>query len=226
MTDYPREKIRMRKFVLPLTVFAGLVLTAATLQVHAQVPERASKSTKRAERSKSFEARFWQYLLSNNYKNWAPPAGQGGDFFEGSSAHGRLHKLYLNRTAASQPETLPDESVIVMENYQSNKMLESISVMLRSKGSNPSQQDWYWITFGPDGSVIGSKKGNNSDSPVQQQPNSSFVSTAGAMVRGSSCNQCHQKAPGEDLVFFNGDDEKQDEVRLDLSFGSEIPAVR
>ena len=216
----------MGKFVLSLAVLVGLISSTATVQVHAQVSEQASKSTKRAERSTSFETRFWQYLLSNNYKNWAPPAGQGGGFFEGSSAHGRLHKLYLNRTAASQPEALPDESVIVMENYQSNKILESISVMLRSKGSNPSQQDWYWITYGPDGSVIGSKQDNSSDGPVQQQPNSSFVSTAGAMVLGSSCTQCHQKASGKDLVFFNGEDKKSDEVRLVPSLGTGIPVVR
>lgn len=216
----------MSKFVLPVVMFAGLILSAATLQVQAQVPETTAKRTQRSERSKSFEARFWQYLLSNNYKNWAPAAGQDGGFFGGSSAHGQLHKLYLNRTAAGNPETLPDASVIVMENYQSNKMLESISVMLRSKGSNPSQQDWYWITFGPDGSVIGSNNDNNSDGPVQQEPNSSFVTTTGAMVLGSSCTQCHQKAPGGDLVFFNSDHEKSDDVRLDLSIETETQVSR
>lgn len=213
----------MSKYVLTAAIFAGLILSAVTQQAHAQIPEKTSKP---AERTKSFESRFWQYLLSNNYKNWAPPAGQDGSFFEGSSAHGRLHKLYLNRTAAGRPDTLPDESVIVMENYQSNKMLESISVMLRSNGSNPSQQDWYWITYGPDGSVIGSNKDNHSDGPVQREPNSSFVSTAGAMVLGSSCTQCHQKAPGEDLVFFNSDREQLDEVRLDVSVIPEIQASR
>ena len=204
-------------------MIAGLVLSAATLPAHAQSPKKTAKP---AEQSKSFEARFWHYLLSNNYKNWAPPAGQDGDFFEGSSAHGQLHKLYLNRTAASRPEALPDESVIVMENYQSNKMLESISVMLRSEGSNPSQQDWYWITYGPDGSVIGSKKDNHSDLPVQQEPNSSFVSTASAVVLGSSCIQCHQKAAGDDFVYFNNDRKTSDEVSLDLTIGTETQASR
>ena len=216
----------MNKFVLPMVMFAGLILPIATPQVQAQVTETTAKRAKRSEQTKSFEARFWQYLLSNNYKNWAPPAGQDGGFFEGSSSHGQLHKLYLNRTAAGSPDTLPDESVIVMENYQSNKMLESISVMLRSKGSNPSQQDWYWITFGPDGSVLGSNKDNNSDGPVQQEPNSSFVTTTGAMVVGSSCTQCHQKAPGEDFVFFNSDHEKSDDMRLDVSIETETQVSR
>lgn len=226
MTDCQSKGIWMSKFVLPAVMFTGLIFSAATLQSHAQVPEKAMKRDQRSERSKSFEARFWQYLLSNNYKNWAPPAGQDGDFFEGSSVHGQLHKLYLNRTAAGYPESLPDASVIVMENYQSNKMLESISVMLRSEGSNPSQQDWYWITFGPDGSVIGSNKDNNSDGPAQQEPNSSFVTTTGAMVMGSSCTQCHQKAPGEDLVFFNSAQEKSDEVLLDVFRETETQVSR
>jgi len=207
----------MSKMILTLAMLAGLILSASLPQVHAQAPGEISKRSKKAQRSKSFEARFWQYLLSNNYKNWAPPAGQGGGFFEGSSAHGPLHKLYLNRTAASDPDTLPDESVIVMENYGSNEVLESISVMLRSVGSNPSKQDWYWITYGPDGSVIGSAKENNSDGPIQQEPSASFVSTTGGMIHGSSCTQCHQKAPGQDFTFFNGDVGKFDELSLDLA---------
>lgn len=206
----------MSKIVLALAVLVGLILSAWLPQLDAQAPKKRSNRTQQTEQAKSFETRFWQYLLSNNYKNWAPPAGQGGGFFDGSLAHGQLHKLYMNRTAASNPDTLPDESVIVMENYQSNKVLESVSVMLRSAGSNPSQQDWYWITYAPDGSVIGSAKDNHSDGPAKQVPNSSFVSTAGAMVLGSSCVQCHQKAPGEDFVFFNSGKGKLSEVNLEL----------
>jgi len=123
----------------------------------------------------------------------------------------------LNRTAAGELDALPDESVIVMENYNENKMLESISVMLRSTGANPSQQDWYWITYAPDGSVIGSAKENHSDGPIEEGPNSSFVSTHSTMVLGSSCTQCHRKAPGQDFVFFNSDDEDSDEPLLELA---------
>lgn len=205
----------MSKVVLTLAMFIGLILSASLPQTYAQAPSKVSKDGPRTERSKSFEARFWKYLLSNNYKNWAPPAGQGGGFFQGTSAHGQRHMLYLNRTAASNPDTLPDESVVVMENYLSNGMLESISVMLRSAGSNPSQQDWYWITYGPDGSVIGSAKENNSDQPVQRKPSSAFVSTAGATVLGSSCTQCHQNAPGDDFVYFNSENGKLDDASFE-----------
>ena len=177
----------MSKVILPLAVLAGLILSASLPSVHAQDSGSISKRTQKAEPTKSFETRFWQYLLSNNYKNWAPPAGQGSGFFPGSTAHGQLHKLYLNRTAAGELDELPDESVIVMENYNENKMLESISVMLRSTGANPSHQDWYWITYGPDGSVIGSAKDNHADGPIKEGPNSSFVSTSSTMVLGSSC---------------------------------------
>ena len=108
----------MSKIVLALAVLVGLILSAWLPQLDAQAPKKRSNRTQQTEQAKSFETRFWQYLLSNNYKNWAPPAGQGGGFFDGSLAHGQLHKLYMNRTAASNPDTLPDESVIVMENYQ------------------------------------------------------------------------------------------------------------
>ena len=205
----------MSKLTLTLVMFIGLILSTSHSQACAQAPSKNSKSSQPTDRSKSFEARFWQYLLSNNYENWAPPAGQGGDFFQGTSAHGQRHMLYLNRTAASNPDTLPDESVVVMENYRGNGTLESISVMLRSAGSNPSQQDWYWITYGPDGSVIGSAKENTSDQPVERKPSSAFVSTAGATVLGSSCTQCHQNAPGDDFVYFNSDHEKLDDASFE-----------
>lgn len=196
----------MSKLILALALFVGLSAYACQQPVLAQIESTTSESDQQPDRSKSFEARFWQYLLSNNYKNWAPLAGQGGGFFESESTHGPLHKLYLNRTAASDPDALKDESIIVMENYQTNKTLESISVMLRSVGSNPLQKDWYWITYGPDGSVIGSAEQNNSEGPIQLKPNASFVNTTGSLVVGSSCTQCHRKAPGNDYVYFNNDD--------------------
>ena len=207
----------MSKLILALALFVGLSASTWQQPVFAQIS--ASSNSKRSDQSKSFEARFWQYLLSNNYKNWAPPAGQGGGFFDGDSPHGKLHKLYLNRTAASDSDALIDESVIVMENYQSNKTLESISVMLRSAGSNPLQKDWYWITYGPDGSVIGSAEQNNSDGPVEMKPNASFVNTTGSLVAGSGCTQCHRQAPGNDYVYFNSDDAiaTPNEVRVELS---------
>jgi hypothetical protein len=197
------------KIILTSAALVGLTLAMFAFPVLGQVDTETQRDKRSTESSTAFEARFWQYLLSNNYKNWAPPAGQGGDFFTGESIHGQMHKLYLNRTAASDPNALVDESVIVMENYRSNKMLESISVMLRSAGSNPSQQDWYWITYGPDGSVIGTTEGNNSDAPVQRPPATSYVSTASSIVVGSSCTTCHRKAPGGDFVHFNDDDSRE-----------------
>ena len=207
----------MSKLILAAALFVGL--NASTYQQTVFAQTSSGGSSESGDQSETFEARFWQYLLSNNYKNWAPPAGQDGGFFEGSSTHGQLHKLYLNRTAASDPDALVDESVVVMENYSDSKILESISVMLRSAGSNPLQEDWYWITYGPDGSIIGTARENNSDGPPRSKPNASFVSTTGVLVTGSGCTKCHREAPGNDFVYFNSDDAALDsnEVRVELT---------
>ena len=100
---------------------------------------------------KQFEARFWQFLMGNNYKNWAPAPGQDGDFYSGQVPHGALLKMYINRSAAGNVAGLKVGSVIVQENYRSDRSLKSISVSTEQKvlilqqttgtGSNTSQTE-------------------------------------------------------------------------------------
>ena len=86
---------------------------------------------------KPFEAKFWQFLIGNNYKNWAPAPGQDGNFYSGQVPHGALLKMYINRTAAANIEGLKIGSVVVLENYRSDRSLKSISVMYRTEGLQP-----------------------------------------------------------------------------------------
>ena len=100
-----------------------------------------------------FERKFWRYLRHNNYKNWAPVPGQTGDFTAGQSPHGNLIKMYLNRTAAGNTDTMPVGSIIVKENYNEDESLQAITVMYKNAGYNPGSGDWYWVKYNPDGSV-------------------------------------------------------------------------
>ena len=48
----------------------------------------------------TFESKFWKYLKSSRYTQWAPVPGKTGDAYAGESPHGAMLKMYLNRTAA------------------------------------------------------------------------------------------------------------------------------
>lgn len=137
----------------------------------------------------TFEEKFWTYLKSNAYENWAPAPNSKGDFYVGSSPHGAFLKMYLNRVAVGNPAELPAGSIIVKENYHVDRStIKAITVMYRSKAYNPANGDWYWVKFNPDGTV-----------------DSTSVESGSKPIAGkvTSCIECHSDAEGDDYIFFN-----------------------
>ena len=215
------EGIRMRLFSLSTTVLlCCLICIGFSSTLNAQSGSRAGASTKPGDpktsqaKDKQFAEKFWNYLLSNNYKHWSPPAGKSADHFSSQtvgidgaqSPHGTNVKMYVNRTAASNPDQLPVGSVLIMENYRQDKSLETISVMYRTPGFNPSGNDWYWINYNPDGSITSvqrdgmiSSLGRNG---VSQASAAAPLPRKKLVGRSQTCIQCH-KSGGSDLAFFN-----------------------
>lgn len=137
----------------------------------------------------SFEQKFWTYLQSSHYKNWAPVPGKTGGAYAGQSPHGAMLKMYLNRTAVGQPGELPAKSILVKENYGADgKTLMAITVMYKTQGYNAEGGDWYWVKYRPDGKV-----------DVKATPTGS-VKLAG---KPTGCIECHAAAEGGDFAFFN-----------------------
>ncbi len=93
--------------------------------------------------------------------------------------------------AAGNPADLPTGSVIVKENYDSEKELLGITVMYRAAGYYPKSGNWYWVKYNPDGTV------------ARTSTDAGFKKIRGVV---SSCIACHSDAGGGDFVFFN--DEK------------------
>lgn len=216
--------------------FITLVLLACSPSVVAQTSHGKRTDDDKSGKH-SFESRFWNYLVANNYKNWAPPAGRDGGFFAGSGPHGAFLKLYLNRTAITSPGSFDNESVVVMEEYRADKTLESISVMLKSENSNPEANDWFWVVYRPDGSVIESSSERDAttmdrkEDKMNGEDESPFkrVSTTQVLAESHTCVRCHRAAPGEDFVFFNQTDEHRvakESRSADLDDGLSMDATR
>ncbi len=103
-------------------------------------------------------AAVWDFLKKADYaKKWkmwpdSKPMHKGVD------PHGALLNVYVNDVAlkgiAAKKGKLPVESMVVIDNFKADKKLEAIGVMYKVKGYNPSDGDWFWAQFSPDGKVI------------------------------------------------------------------------
>lgn len=136
----------------------------------------------------TFDDKLWNYLLRSKYKNWAPVPGKSDAAYEGESPHGAYLKMYLNRLAAGNADSLPNGSIVIKENFTPAKELAAITVMYKTAGYNPKAGDWYWVKYNTDGTVA------------------SKSTPKGAMRlsgRVGGCIDCHGDAGGGDFAFFN-----------------------
>ncbi len=183
----------------------------------AQTSDALAKAENSQAKDKQFAEKFWNYLLSNNYKHWSPAPGKSAGHFASQtvngtnlganvpSPHGTNVKMYVNRTAASSPNSLPVGSVLILENYRQDKSLESISVMYRTPGFNPSANDWYWVNYNADGSITSDQNAtriNSLDSKGVHRASAAATFPKKLVGRSEACIECH-KAGGGDLAFFN-----------------------
>ena len=125
---------------------------------------------------------LYNYITAgNNYKNWAKWPGTG-EFYPKSagSPHGDLLITYVNDKGLSAIQgktgSLPDESIIIKENYMPDKTLAALTVMYKEKGYDPAHNDWFWAKYSPTGEVQDEGK-------------------------VGMCNDCHGKQKDNDYTF-------------------------
>ena len=92
----------------------------------------------------------------NDYKKWLLWPGKG-ELYPGTEPHGALITVYVTadvrRIIEKNRGMMLPESIIVKENYNSDKELVAITVMQKIKGYNPEHNDWFWAKYSPDGTV-------------------------------------------------------------------------
>ena len=216
--------------LLCFVIFGSLSLPSLAQSIPDYNSHAVSKSKSQAK-DKKFAEQFWNYLLSNNYKHWSPAAGKTTDHFAsqagangGLSPHGANVKSYVNRTAASNPDSLPVGSVLIMENYRQDKSLETISVMYRTPGFNPSGNDWYWVNYNADGSITSEETGRLGSIGRKgiRQASAAAPLPRKLVGRSLSCIECH-KSGGSDLAFFNNKRNIQNPINTENAIVPLIP---
>jgi len=112
---------------LPVVALVEMTVPVAPREADAQSGTRVVKQ--------AYYDALWSWLQRTNYAKWNGTDGDTPpDFEKGQSPHGALIKTYVSAKAATNLKDLPNGSVIVKENYSTDKKLMAITVMHRSAG--------------------------------------------------------------------------------------------
>jgi len=114
-----------------------------------------------------------------NYSKWNLWPGTK-EMSSAKGPHGALVSIYANKVAVDSMKDekgMADGSIIVMENYKSDKNLESCTVMYKIKDYNPEAGDWFWVKYAA--------------------PNG-YVEESGKVA---SCIDCHSDRKAGDFLF-------------------------
>lgn len=126
---------------------------------------------------------LYKYVtVENDYKNWPLLPGKAA-LSNGTSPHGALVTIYVSNEALAAIEAksgvMPAGSTVVKENYNREARLLAVTLMHKVEGFDPENNDWYWLKFGPNGTVDSEGKVN-------------------------SCIDCHAIRADNDFIFTGG----------------------
>ncbi|WP_456393775.1 cytochrome P460 family protein [Nitratifractor sp.] len=133
-----------------------------------------------------FAEDLWKKLQKSGFINTY------GNLYLGGPPHGKVREV--------NEGVIDGRLVIVKNNYGGKnislekvrnnpaKYLKAVTVMVKRPGYDPEDQDWFWIKYAPDGTVMANKKGRK---------------LAGRVAKGKpiGCISCHRSASGNDFVF-------------------------
>ncbi len=179
----------MRKgLILSIILVFGIFLIF-TLVLNAQQKDMPFGSDADIE----FAEKVWKEM--ENYTDWPMASG----YYPGQSPHGKFLRLYYNMVNVGDK----NYHIIVKDNFggegatmqtvseSPDKYLAAVTIMLqREKGYDPEHNDWFYVKYGSDGSILKNPKG---------------MALAGKVAKGtgSGCIACHANAKDNDYIFSN-----------------------
>jgi len=141
----------------------------------------------------AFAKELWKSM--EGYRDWKLTT----PVYEGSSPHGKFVRLWSTWVTVDK-RAYP---IIIKDNYggrgvtaeratkDPSKWVNSVTIMLqREEGYDAEGQNWFYVKYGKDGTILKNKKGKL---------------LAGRVARGArrGCMQCHIQAGGNDFLFSN-----------------------
>jgi hypothetical protein len=182
------ESRHVWKLALPMGALLSLAVAAAAL-AQGSGSSRATPTPPRQQTPQEFAAALWGYINRDKapYRQWVATETPAPNTV--TDPHGAGGKTYVNDVADKDHLKLGYGAILVREEFGDDaKKPIAVSVMYRAKGTDPKNNDWYWLMFLPDGSVA-----------------KSAPEAGGRLILGrvASCIECHQKSGGKDLVFLN-----------------------
>jgi hypothetical protein len=142
--------------LLRLSALFLVAITAGVFLVAQPAPAQLSHRDLKAEE-------FMEYItVAEPYTGWQMWPGTGR-FSKGKSSygHGELVSIYVNRPAygsIEEKKRMTDGSIIVVENYDSGRILSGLTAMYKVDGYNGEAGDWYWVEATPGGTLVRSGK--------------------------------------------------------------------
>ena len=164
----------MRRSISLIAMAAILISLSAAYAIHRTMPAETYVSLPGA-----YAESVYKYIsYEDPYKKWSLWPGKGR-LYKGKQPHGAYLTTYVKDNARFSVRAggkMVNGSIIVNENYTSEKKLIEIMVMYKVKNYNPSAGDWFWAGFDKKGKVLEEGK-----------------------VR--TCIDCHSKMKSNDYIF-------------------------
>ncbi len=125
--------------------------------------------------------KFYIYLTQDTpYPSWALWPGKGR-LSPGKAPHGAYVTTYVNPAALRSiegGEGMAYGALILTENYDADKKLSGLMVMLKIKGYNSRGGDWHWFHYDPRGAVLAAGRAENCLNCHRSKKDNDFVMTA------------------------------------------------
>lgn len=120
------------------------------------------------------------YIAKQNYREtWRMWPGTTANQ-PSSAPHGATVSIFMNETAYDALQNgdgkMPVGAMVIKENFMPDKTLAALTVMYKSPGFDPANNDWYWL---------------------QQLANG----TAAAAGKVEGCTSCHLKVKDNDFLY-------------------------
>ena len=165
----------MKAFRICFLLFIVFSLFSTAFAIHETNPAETQLVMPAAD-----AAQVYAYITkAKPYTQWDLWPGKES-MYPGTQPHGDFLTTYINETGRFDLKkgkgSLSEGTIIVKENYGSDKKITALSVMYKIAGFNASAGDWFWAKYDRDGKVLAGGK-------------------------AEVCIRCHEKKRDNDYIF-------------------------